>query len=182
MNVTAATLEKAIAFALEKHKNVTRKGDGRPYILHPMSVLITLMAIKKSKNIFLLATVAILHDVVEDCDVTIEEIAELFGYHVAAMVQDLTSDKEEIERIGKTQYLINKMLKMSTYTLCIKLVDRLDNIKDMVSMSESFRQKQIDSTTQILEALENGRKLTKTHKLIIGMIRKEMAKYKLALV
>jgi len=179
MNVTAETLERAIAFALEKHKNVKRKGDGRPYILHPLSVLHTLLAIKKSKNAFLLAVVAVLHDVVEDCDVTIQEIADLFGYHVAAMVEDLTSDKEEIKRVGKTQYLINKMLKMSTYSLCIKLVDRLDNIKDMQSMDNSFRAKQIASTTQILDALVEGRKLTKTHKIIISLIRKEMLKYKL---
>lgn len=177
MNVTAEILEKAIQFALEKHKNVKRKGDGRPYILHPLSVLHTLMAIKKSKNAFLLATVAILHDTVEDCDVTIQEIANLFGYHVAAMVEDLTSDKSEIKRLGKTQYLISKMLKMSSYSLCIKLVDRLDNIKDMSSMDDTFKNKQVDSTTQILNVLEKDRKLTRTHVILIKMIRKEMLKY-----
>ena len=177
MQVTAELLEKAISFALEKHKGVKRKGDGRPYILHPLSVLHTLTAIKKSKNAFLLATVCVLHDCVEDCDVTIQEIAELFGYNVAAMVEELTSDKAEIKKIGKTAYLINKMLHMSSYALCIKLVDRLDNIKDMGSMDAAFKEKQINSTTEILEALAVGRKLTKTHKLIMAMIAKEMGKY-----
>lgn len=177
MDVTAETLERAIAFALEKHKNVKRKGDGRPYILHPLSVLHRLMSIKKSKNAFLLATASVLHDVVEDCDVTIQEIADLFGYHVAALVEDLSSDKEMIKKIGKTEYLIQKMLKMGSYSLRIKLVDRWDNMEDMESMDAGFRKKQIDSTNTILEALENGRKLTKTHKIIIGKIRKAMAKY-----
>ena len=178
MNVTAETLERAIIFAAEKHRGVKRKGDGRPYILHPLSVLHTLLAIKpNSKNAFLLAVVAVLHDTVEDCDVTIQEIAELFGYQVASLVEELTSDKAEIERIGKTEYLKQKMIGMSSYALCIKLVDRLDNIKDMKSMTESFRIKQIASTTIILDALDLERKLTKTHRTIIKMIRKEMKRY-----
>lgn len=178
MNVTAETLERAIIFATEKHKGVKRKGNGRPYILHPLSVLHTLLAIKpNSTNAFLLAVVSLLHDTVEDCDVTLQEIAELFGYQVASLVQELTSDKDEIDRIGKTEYLKNKMLKMSSYALCIKLVDRLDNIKDMKSMTVAFRKKQIDSTTEILAALETGRKITKTHRIIIKLIRKEMKRY-----
>lgn len=179
MNVTAETLERAITFATEKHKGVVRKGDGRPYILHPMSVLVTLLAIKKSKNALLLACAAILHDVVEDCGVTMEEIAKLFGHQVASLVDELTSDNAKIKELGKTEYLTQKMIRMSSYGLCIKLVDRLDNIRDMKTMSASFRTKQIDSTTSILASLETNRKLTKTHKVLIKMIRKEMAQYKL---
>ena len=178
MNITAETLERAILFALDKHKNVKRKGDGRPYILHPLSVLHTLMSVKKSKNALLLAVCAVLHDTVEDCGVTIQEIAELFGYHVATIVEELTSDKDEIKKLGKTEYLIKKMLNMSSYSLCIKLVDRLDNIKDMTSMDDTFKDKQIDSTKKILDALKIGRKLTKTHTTLIRMIYKEMSKYK----
>lgn len=179
MNVTAETLERAIAFAVEKHKGVIRKGDGRPYILHPMSVLITLLSIKQSKNAFLLATAAILHDVVEDCDVTIEEIGKLFGWQVASLVDELTSDNEKIKELGKTAYLAHKMGKMSSYALCIKLVDRLDNIKDMKSMNDSFRRKTIESTNVILEYIENNRKLSKTHEILIGFIKLEMSHYKL---
>lgn len=177
--VTAETLERAIAFAIEKHKNVRRKGDGRPYILHPLSVLHTLLEIKKSKNAYLLATAAVLHDTVEDCeDVTLEVIAKEFGYAVAAIVEELTSIKEDIlKKGGKTPYLIEKMLNMSSYSLCIKLVDRLDNIKDMRTMTQEFVKKQIISTREILEALELGRKLTKTHKKIIKLIKKEMRFY-----
>ena len=177
MNVSPDILEKAISFAIEKHKNVRRKGNNAPYILHPLSVLHTLLDIKRSKNAFLLATVSVLHDVVEDCDVTIDEIATLFGYQVASMVEELTSDKEKIKKLGKTQYLIEKMVHMSSYSLCIKLVDRLCNIKDMVDMKEDFIDKQIESTKLILEALISNRKLTKTHKLIVKKIKKEMKKY-----
>ncbi len=178
MNVTNSTLENAIAFAVEKHKGVVRKGDGRPYILHPMSVLITLLAIKQSKNAFLLATAAILHDTVEDCDVTIEEIGKLFGWQVASLVDELTSDNDEIKKLGKTVYLARKMEKMSSYALCIKLVDRLDNIKDMKSMNVSFQKKQIDSTEVIIDHIEVHRTLSKTHKILIAFIKLEMSHYK----
>ena len=182
MNVTAATLEKAIIFATEKHKSQVRKGNGRPYILHPLSVLITLLSIKDSKNAFLLAVAAILHDTVEDCGVTLQEIADLFGYQVASLVEELTSDEAEIKRLGKTEYLKQKLAKMSSYALCIKLVDRLDNIKDMKDMNQSFRDKQIASTKEILLHIEKERKLTGTHKKIIRMIRKEMKSYEPKLI
>ena len=177
MKITQELFEKAVKFATEKHKGVTRKGDGRPYILHPMSVMTTLLAIKKSNNALLLAIVALLHDVVEDCDVTLEEIAKEFGWQVASLVGELTSDPAEIKRLGKTEYLKQKMLRMSSYGLRVKLVDRLDNIKDMASMNVSFQKKQIDATNEIILALETQRKLTKTHKLLIKMIRREIKKY-----
>lgn len=177
MKITQELFEKAVKFATEKHKGVVRKGDGRPYIMHPMSVMTTLLAIKKSNNALLLAIVALLHDVVEDCDVTLEEIAKEFGWQVASLVGELTSDPAEIKRLGKTEYLKQKMSVMSSYALRIKLCDRLDNVKDMKSMNVSFQKKQIDATAEIIVALATRRKLTKTHKAIIAMIWREMKKY-----
>lgn len=67
---------------------------------------------------------------------------------------------------------------MSSYALCIKLVDRLDNIKDMKSMSNTFINKQILSTEEIILSLESDYKLTKTHRKLIKMIKKEITRYK----
>lgn len=177
MNVSATVLEQAILFAVEKHKGVVRKGDGSPYIIHPMRVLITLQSIKKSKNANLLATAAILHDVVEDCEVSIDEIRIRFGGQAACLVEELTSDKDKIQKLGKTEYLTQKMLNMSSYALCIKLVDRFDNIRDMKSLSKEVVKKQIDSTVSILNTLKTGRKLTKTHSKLIKLIEKEIKSY-----
>ena len=171
MRITANILEKALMFALVKHQDQVRKGDGRPYILHPISVLLTLSKLKKSKNQFLLATAAVLHDTVEDCNVTIQDIANEFGYSVASLVDELTSDKEKIDLLGKKEYLLDKMLNMSTYALCIKLCDRLDNLNDMNTMSVEFKERQICETSYIINGLK-GRKLTKTHKKIIKEINK----------
>jgi (p)ppGpp synthase/HD superfamily hydrolase len=170
-------LEKAILFATQKHSGQVRKGDKRPYILHPLSVMTTLGKIKKSKNQTLLFIAAILHDVVEDCNVSLEEIAHEFGYNVAAIVQELTSDKEEIGKRGKAEYLLEKMITMSSYSLIIKLVDRLDNISDMDSMSDEFKTRSVEQTLYIIDGLEKSRKLTETHRKLIDLIRDKISQY-----
>ena len=177
MLLTAKDLEKAIIFATDKHQGQVRKGDGKPYILHPMKVMITLMSIKKSNNIYLIAIASILHDVKEDCDVSLEEIANLFGHGVASLVDELSSDKSEIEKVGKQVYLLKKMLTMSSYALRIKLGDILDNLIDIDSMNDEFKEKRIKLTRYILDGLKS-RKLTNTHNKIIKEIKKELLQYK----
>ena len=173
--ITADILGKAILFATNKHEGQYRKGDKRPYIMHPMSVMQRIYAIKKSSNLYLLGAAAILHDVVEDCGVTIEEIAKHFGYHVAALVSELTLDKEKYELLGKKEYLAQELVKMSSYALCIKLCDRLDNVSDMESMSQEFRERYKDETLYMMKQLHLNRpKLTKTHKALIKQILKKL--------
>lgn len=171
--ITSETFGKAIEFAVVSHKGQTRKGDGRPYILHPFSVLWRLYNIKKSENMYLLGTAAVLHDTVEDCDVAIEEIARLFGYHVAALVQELTLDKSQYEKLGKKEYLAQELRKMSSYALAIKLCDRLDNVSDLATMSPTFVKNYKEETEYILDAIKD-RKLTKTHKKLIRLIQKQI--------
>ena len=104
--------EKALEFALQKHKGQKRKWNNIPYYRHPISVAKNIETYKKSKNIELLMTAALLHDTVEDCkDVSLQEIAEKFGYYVAALVDELTSDELEIKKLGKTEYLKDKNSK-----------------------------------------------------------------------
>jgi (p)ppGpp synthase/HD superfamily hydrolase len=101
-------------------------------------------------------TAALLHDTVEDCpNTSLQEIAETFGYYVAALVDELTSDEKEIKKIGKTEYLKNKMAKMSSYGLVIKLSDRLDNVRDMSAVNLQFQKKYTKETLEILEYLES---------------------------
>ncbi len=177
MNITSKTFAKAIAFAAEAHKEQFRKGDGRPYIMHPIEVMTTIMSIKKSSNPYLIGCAAILHDTVEDCeDVTIEIIAEEFGYHIAALVEELTLDKREYERMGKTAYLIQEMQRMSSYALAIKLVDRLRNISEMKNMDAEFILNYKKETKAIIVSLQSvdGRRLTKTHKKLVELIHRKL--------
>ena len=168
--------EKALEYAIEKHKGQYRKNSNMPYYWHVVCVAKNVEDNKKSKNLELLLTAAILHDTKEDCpDVTLEEIAKLFGYKVAALVEELTSDQIEIEKMGKTEYLKMKMGKMSSYALVIKLSDRLDNVKDFGNCSESFRNKYTKETLDIIQHLRDcGRKLTATHVKIIEKIENSL--------
>lgn len=165
-------LDRAIIFAAKKHSGQTRRGNNSPYILHPMRVMNHLYYAKVgTRNLLLLMTACVLHDVVEDCGVTLKEIARLFGYRVAALVEELTTDKAECKRLGKTEYLTRKMLKMSSYALCIKLADRLDNISDGPA------EKTLLETRDIVNSLESGRKLTATHSRLIGLIKERLKKH-----
>lgn len=176
MKITAELLEKAILFAAKCHRGQRRKGDGRPYILHPMSVLRTLYDVKESKNMYLLAIVVMLHDVVEDCGISLKTIAKKFGHQVAALVEELTLLKENYETIGKTKYLCQEVLRMTSYALCIKLCDRLDNVspREIKKMPEDFKKKYRAETWEIVKTLEERRKLTKTHKAVLKLIKKEI--------
>jgi guanosine-3',5'-bis(diphosphate) 3'-pyrophosphohydrolase len=157
MITTAETLEKAIIFCVNAHQGQYRKGDGRPYVLHPLSVASRISAIKKSTNPYLIGCAAMLHDTVEDCKekgITLEVIAKEFGYKVAALVAELTLDKTQYATIGKERYLAEEMRYMSSYAFAIKLADRLDNVSDMAKMDESFQRKYVKETIYILKSLK----------------------------
>jgi (p)ppGpp synthase/HD superfamily hydrolase len=175
--ITADLLEKAIIFAVNAHKGVRRKGDKRPYIMHPMSVMWRIFNNKQSDNMYLLAAAAILHDTVEDVEwVTHELIYQEFGPHVAALVQELTLDKSKYETMGKKEYLLHEMNQMSSYALAIKLCDRLDNVTDMKAMGPTFITKYSEETEYILNGL--NRKLTPTHRKLIRQLWVELRRAK----
>lgn len=175
IKVTAETLEKALIFAINAHKGQVRKGNGRPYILHPISVMARIFDNKKSENMYLLACAAVLHDCVEDTDVTINDIKLEFGEDISAIVDELTLDKEKYATIGKKEYLAKEVNSMSPYALAIKLCDRLDNVCDMKDMSDSFRSNYVPETWYILNKLD--RDLTPSHKNLIEQIKAELGKY-----
>jgi len=159
-------LIKAVQFASEKHKGQTRKVSGLPYVIHPITVAFLLADNKESKRLEELMVACLLHDTLEDTDTTFEELASEFTPLVASLVHELTSDDDEIERIGKNEYLTKKMTGMSSYALVIKLADRLSNIMD--SPTESYR----EDTADMLNTLETKRNLSGSQVKIVGEIRK----------
>lgn len=159
---------RALIFATQCHEGQFRKGPLKiPYIVHPIRVANLVLECSKEYVEYHddLMTAAILHDVVEDCKVTLDDIKTQFDDGVAKLVGELTSDKEEIARIGKTRYLQTKMMKMSLDALLIKLCDRLDNISDFPW--EEYRQSTFDIMVHLLAERKD---LTMLHKKIIGRI------------
>ena len=168
-------VKRAKAFASDRHAGQERKGGG-PYFNHPKRVAGYVAKNKKSHALSELVAAAYCHDTIEDCGVTIDEIREKFGDLVAGLVGELTSDKEKLLKMGKTEYLTDKMLHMSSWALVLKLCDRLDNVSDLLTANEKFRTKYKAETETIITTLLKDRELTDTHKKIIHKIQKKLAK------
>jgi len=167
--------EEALQYATKAHAGQTRSG-GDPYISHPVRVANHIKQFKKSHNLDALISAAYLHDTIEDTDTTQEILHDLFGGLVASLVMELTSDPEQIKKIGKAQYLAHKMAAMSSYALVIKLADRLDNVKDITTAkTPEWRHKYATETNHILDYIEKHRALSGTHTKLIDMIRAKLA-------
>lgn len=138
---------RAIEVARKAHKGQKRKVSGQPYFYHPVAVAFILMSFKRSAKLTDLIVAAILHDTIEDTKLTFEQITKLFGSFVASLVLELTNDEKEIERLGKKEYQKRKLLRMSSYALLIKLVDRLHNV------SESPTAEMKNDTLELMEDL-----------------------------
>lgn len=162
-------------FGKKQHAGQTRK-DGTPYFNHPARVARNVFKNKSSKKMTSLMAAAYGHDTVEDTDATIEDIERLFGSLVASIVGELTTDKKEMNKVGKTEYLIKKMLGMSDYALYIKLCDRLDNVSDLHTADEKFRAKYAKETNAIARALLAGRNLTSSQTKVMNKIQKKLYK------
>jgi (p)ppGpp synthase/HD superfamily hydrolase len=171
----AATIEDfAEKFGSIKHKGQRRKFSNEPYFEHPKRVAAIVKKFKQSHKLDQLISASLLHDTIEDTNTTFKDLNKLFGGLVASIVKELTSDPEEIKKVGKSKYLSDKMINMSDWALVIKLADRLDNVSDLKQASSSFRDKTVRSTKEILSNLESKRNLTTTQKNIISVIKQKL--------
>ena len=80
--------DKALKFATDAHSGTERRGKGFPYIIHPMEAVAIVATITSDPE---LLAAAVLHDTVEDTDVTIEDIRNEFGERVATLVHHETA-------------------------------------------------------------------------------------------
>jgi len=94
-------LDRAIVFATRAHEGQTRKMSGIPYILHPLEVASIIGTLTDDIDVM---AAGILHDTIEDCDVTPEEIRAQFGSHVYKLVLSETEDKLENRPPADTWY------------------------------------------------------------------------------
>lgn len=168
-------VKQALQFATNAHQGQTRSG-GEPYIGHPVRVAGTIEKYKQSHNLDALIAAAYLHDTIEDTDTTHEALHDLFGGLVASLVKELTSDKEKIAKMGKSQYLAQKMAhEMSSYGLVIKLADRLDNVQDIATAkSPAWRARYKAETEHILDYITQHRVLSGTHQKLVDLIRNKL--------
>ena len=144
------SVRKAYDYAYEKHLPQKRK-SGEAYIIHPLNVALILSRLRLDKETLI---AALLHDVVEDTDTTIEEIEDIFGQEIMFLVQGLTKLKEVTYNYKKNELQAVNIKKILWATskdirvIIIKLADRLHNMETLEFQS---REKQIKIARETLD-------------------------------
>jgi (p)ppGpp synthase/HD superfamily hydrolase len=110
-------LEKAIELAVEAHKGAVDKG-GHPYILHPLRVMMSIPAEEKDARI-----VAVLHDIVEDTDLTLDHLREFGFSDVVVDAIDAVTKREE-----EDYFDFVKRAKANPVARIVKIADIKDNM------------------------------------------------------
>ena len=160
-------IKKAFRISLDAHKNMRRK-SGEPYILHPISVAQICVSEIGLGTTAIIA--ALLHDVVEDTDITLEYIEKEFGERVAKICDGLTkisgvlSPGSSIQSENFRKMLLT--LVDDVRVILIKLADRLHNMRTLDSMSRSAQLKNSSETIFIYSPL--------AHRLGLYSIKSEL--------
>lgn len=132
-----ALIRAAEHFAREAHRDQQRKFYGAPYIVHPARVA------KKAARMNLpphAIAAAWAHDCLEDCDVTYDLLADATDDSVAMLVRCLTNPSKrhpDWPRREKKKLDAAWMAKQSRLVRCLKMIDRIDNLQDMITHVET---------------------------------------------
>lgn len=119
----------AVNFAAIAHQNQRRKNDSKtPYINHPIEVMKLLSDAGVTCPNTLAA--AVLHDTIEDCGVTAEDITKNFNQEVTSIVLECSDDKSDT-KINRKIHQITHASEISTRAKLVKLADKLSNIGDL---------------------------------------------------
>ena len=147
-------LEHAISIATESHRGQKRK-SGEPYIIHPLSVASTLIDWGMDIDTIL---AGVLHDTVEDTEMSLETLESIFGKDVAFLVDGVTKVSQAragmqdlTEYLPQTKDNLSKLLiaiGQDVRVIIIKLADRLHNLQTLQHMP---REKQIKIARESLE-------------------------------
>ena len=122
-------IEEAIEVAAEAHQGQYRKGTRTPYITHPYAVGFILMEAGCSEAVII---AGILHDTVEDTDLTLGFIQEHFGEYVAGIVDGCSEDKALRWRARKTER-IEALRRASPEVCTVTCADKLHNLRTIIS-------------------------------------------------
>ena len=143
---------RAFSLAKKAHSG-TRRKSGEPYIFHPLAV--ALIAVQEVGLGPIAVVCALLHDVVEDTDITLDQIRTIFGDRVAVIVDGVTKIEDvlimqstESKQAENYRKILLSMCN-DAYVIFLKLCDRLHNMRTLDSMKDT-KKLAISSETQYL--------------------------------
>ncbi len=137
------TFVNAINFATEKHDG-QKRADGKPYITHPLAVCEYVTGTEER-------IVAVLHDVLEDTNATIEELYRNFGAEIAIAVMFLTKEEGE----PYENYITRLKLTRNPLSIAVKIADLRHNLSTIENIPDLDKRKRLkDRYERALEVLE----------------------------
>src|SRR5579871_5231611 len=153
-NTSEALLNRAYVYAMKAHGE-QKRASGDPYFSHPLEVAAILTDLKLDD-----ATIAaaLLHDTIEDTEATRDEIDQMFGRDIGALVEGLTKLKklDLVSKEAKQAENLRKLLLAiadDVRVLLIKLADRLHNMRTLEYQPPSSRRRTADETLEIYAPL-----------------------------
>src|SRR5580700_10076148 len=160
-------IRKAWAFCLQQHEG-QKRASGEPYVVHPLEVALVLAELKMDSTAI---AAGLLHDAVEDTDVTTEEIEERFGEQVAHIVEGVTK-LDKIKFANREDHQAENIRKMllamvtDVRVVIIKLADRLHNMRTLEHLRPEKQQRIAKETLDVYAPL--------AHRLGMGKLRGEL--------
>lgn len=143
-------LRRCYEFA-EKMHITHKRSSGEPYIIHPLNVAATLVKLKMDLDSIM---AGLLHDVVEDCDVSPEDISKMFGQNVAQIVVGCTKiskikfktkEESQAENFRKMVVAMAQDLRV----IIVKLADRMHNMRTLQYVSKEKQMSKAQETLDI---------------------------------
>ena len=132
LDETISLMDRAIIFATRAHSGTYRKGTSIPYIVHPIEAAAIVSTMTADPDMI---AAAVLHDVVEDTDATVEEISFFFNEHIARLVEAESENKrkdlppQETWMVRKMETLEFLRTKADREAKILALADKLSNMR-----------------------------------------------------
>ncbi len=135
-------INKGIYFAKEYHAGQLRK-SGEPFYSHPLEVAYIVSDYSLKTEVIV---TSILHDILEDTEVTASMLAEAFNSRIAEMVDRLTRDRPDGIKLSVEQVLRNAWVQNDKEVVLIKIIDRIHNIRTVNYLAPEKQKKQVTET------------------------------------
>lgn len=149
----------ALLYAIQKHSGQFRKYNGLPYVMHPVRVAERVRVIFAGRpQAEDAVSAALLHDVVEDSGVSVDEIDDLFGPAVARLVWELSNPSKgsKLPRAERKKMDREHISKISSMAKVIKLLDRIDNVSELEGADDDFKFLYAEESLKLLEVLQGA--------------------------